>query len=236
MVKQIKVKLSEIYCDYENYNIKWEGKEIKDVENPHKKNNTVKDNIDKKNIYIYILFLLSSLLLSYFIPNKLLDYFNSLTKTNTFYCKVQYDKKNIKHILIKHFILILYIFFLNTLFIFFTLYFLIFIFYRKKISINIKLDKYNWDKLYKSLKNGYDPESYSSDYILIRNINKVKESLNNKKRFSIVFGDVNTSRLNQKIVSDKKYKFLVVDGNHRTFLLKNILPNEEKILCKIMDN
>ena len=178
MVKQIRVKLSEIYCEYENYKINWDGKEIKSIENPHKKNNIIKDNIDKKTIYIYILFLLSSLLLSYFIPNKLLDYFNSLTKTSTFYCRVQYDKKNIKHILSKHFILILYIFFLNILFIFFTIYYLFFIFYRKKISINIKLEKYNWDKLYKSLKNGYNPETYSSDYILIIDAKKVKESLN----------------------------------------------------------
>lgn len=235
MVRQIKVKLSEIYCDYENYKINWEGKEIKGVENPYKKNNTTNDNINTKNIFLYIVFLLSSLVLSFFIPNKLLDFFNSLTKTNTFYCKVQYDKKNIKHILSKHFILILYIFFLNILFVFFMLYFLIFIFYRKKISININLDKYNWGELYKSLKSGYKPESYSSDYILIRDINKIKESINNKKRFSVVFGDINSSRLKQEIIIDKKFKFSVVDGNHRTFLLKNILSSEEKILCEIMD-
>jgi hypothetical protein len=83
------------------------------------------------------------------------------------------------------------------------------------IIINIKtiyeeefdLDEnhYNWTKLYKSLlKNGYDPEKFSS--------------INNNVGFI-------------KVVKNEslggKYPYMCVDGNHRLFLLKKIYKDKK---------
>lgn len=97
-------------------------------------------------------------------------------------------------------------------FLFYTLLMMLFVPY---IIINIKTiyesefelteEYYNWSKLYKSLlKNGYDPEKFSS--------------FNNNVGFIKI-------RKNKELGS--KYPYTCTDGNHRVFLLKKIYEDKK---------
>jgi hypothetical protein len=98
---------------------------------------------------------------------------------------------------------------------FFLFYTLLMVLYVPYIIINIKTiyeerfelteNHYNWTKLYKSLiKNGYDPEKFSS--------------FNNNVGFIKVAKNKNLGC---------KYPYMCVDGNHRLFLLKKIYKDKK---------